>query len=442
MAKSDFQYRNNGLYSGLLSRAADNMVGTGSTIQVQTSDEEYNTAKEESFRAYYEDAGFTVNGLSGPQSQRVALLDCFRGGNSLWYKSDGGWQMFEPAQLGTPHGYSTDIRKIAAGVELLDGKPSRYWVGNFSQWGYLDLHSSRGLRADKCFLMGNREYASGWRSVPPLASMISRFVDLDGYLEAELFGARAAASILGVVKSADKNVKQAFGTALKKGAEDGNKNNNIMDRVNMTPGKVVHLMRDEEFKLETANRPGGQFKDFVRLLSRVQGIKLAMPLEIAYLDFSDSNFSAAQMLLNQCYITWRQWQEHVICPLVKRHYLEWDQTQTEVQAPKSLQRASKFTVVHHKPRWANYAKEAAGRKLMLETGAISLEDVAGEMGHEMTDVVRKRVNQYKAVKAATIAAGYPEGTDEYKECFAYGIGNLGKYSTDLIKAGFLDADDE
>ena len=81
MAKSDFQYRNNGLYAGLLTRAADNIVGTGSKIQVLSSDADYNTAKEKAFRDYYEDENFTTNGLSGPQAQRVALLDCFRGGN-------------------------------------------------------------------------------------------------------------------------------------------------------------------------------------------------------------------------------------------------------------------------------------------------------------------------------------------------------------------------
>lgn len=438
MAKSDFQYRNNGLYAGLLTRAADNIVGQGSTIQVHSSDEDYNSAKEKAFQDFYQDSQFTTNGLSGPQSQRVALLDCFRGGNSLWYLSDSGWQMFEPSQLGTPYGYSVDLHKIASGIEMgTDGKPSRYWVGPFSTWGYIDLNRAYGLRADRCFLMGNREYASGFRSVPPLASMISRFVDLDKYLEAELFGARAAATFVGVVKSPDPNIKKAFTTAVQKGAETGAKFEDIQSRASMVPGSMVHLYGEEEFDLKSSNRPGPQFKEFVRLLQRVHGIKLGMPLEVAYLDFSETNFSAAQMILNQAAITWGQWQGHVVSPLVSRHYVEWDKVQTEVKPKKSVTRENKFSVQHHQPKWANYLKEAMGRREMMDAGAISLTDVARELGQEAEDVIRKRISEYKAVGLAAEKAGYAKGSDEYQLAVAYGIGNIEKFRSDLVKAGML-----
>jgi capsid protein len=440
MARSDAMWRNNGVYSGLLNRAVDNIVGSGIHVNPMTESREKNRDLSEAFRDDMMDADkFGPGGFDFYTGQRLALLDCLRGGNSLWYRSDAGWQLFEPAQVGTPMGYDTDLRRIQQGVELDgSGRPARYWVGPFAAWGYVDLAKAAGLRADLCVLVGNREYVSGHRSVPALATQLERFVHLDKYLESELVGARMASSIVATVKSADKNVMNAFQTGLKSAADKEGTNQvaPLSKRVKLAPASIIPLLKDEEFQLHQSNRPTSVFPDYVRLMFRICGMKIGMPLEIGLLDFSEANFSSAKLLMMQARLTWGQWQELVMGPLVHRVYLDWLGRQTRVDL-KSVKNPARHVIDYPKPPWIDVLKEAMGRREGVNSGWLSNTGVAREMGNVIEDVVAERAEEFKAAIAAVIHAGFKAGSDEYKQCLAHVVGNFGDYRTDLIKAGFL-----
>jgi capsid protein len=440
MARSDAMWRNNGVYAGLLNRAVDNIVGSGIGVIPGTENREVNRALSEAFLEYARDPdAFGLMGMDFFSAQRVTLLDCFRGGNSLWYRPDAGWQMFEPAQIGTPLGYNPDLRRVQQGVELdAVGRPARYWVGPWAAWGYVDLAQAVGLRADLCVLVGNREYASGHRSAPTLSTQLERFVHLDKYLESELVGARMASSIVATVHSADKNVLNAFQTNLKKSAdaEKSNQTPPLSKRVQMAPGSIIPLLQDEKFQLHQSNRPTSVFPDYVRLMFRICGMKIGMPLEVGLLDFSEANFSSAKLLMMQARLTWGQWQELVMGPLVRRVYLDWLRWQRAVDL-KSVKYANRFAVDFPKPPWIDVLKEAMGRREGVNSGWLSNTGVAREMGTVIEDVVNERAAEYRAALLSVSAAGFKEGTEEYKQCLSHVLGNFGDYRSDLVKAGFL-----
>lgn len=443
MARCDHQWRNNGLFSGLITRAVDNIVGKGIHVLPQTGDRELNRALELEFHEYMSDSdAYGPDGMNGYQAQRVALLDVFRGGNNLHYESDAGWQSFEPAQVGTPLGYSTDLRRIQQGVEIGEtGRVSRYWVGPFAAWGYVDMSQAVGLRADRCLLIGNREYASGHRSVPPLGNVVERFVHADKFIETYLVGARMASSIVATVTSPDKKILNAFATALTNGTVAKGQEDNLpplSKRVRMAPASIIPLLGDEKFDFKSPGLQHTEFAAYIRFMMRICGIKIGMPLEIGILDFSETNFSSSKMLAAQAMLTWGQYQELVMGPLVRRQYSTWFRKTRKTAIPKSGTDVARFEIKFPKPAWIDSLKEAMARREGVDSGWLSNTSVASEMGRVIEDVIQERAAEVKAAIEA-VTKIYTPGSEEWKMCVQHTIGNAGDFREALAKGGFLKA---
>ena len=63
---------------------------------------------------------------------------------------------------------------------------------------------------------------------------------------------------------------------------------------------------------------------------------LGMALELTLLEFRESSFSSAKMLMLQAQRTLDGWQQLVICPFVKWDYSWWLENQKDVRLKRSL----------------------------------------------------------------------------------------------------------
>lgn len=400
-------WRNNSIYSGVCRRSVDNMLGgVGVRVIPKTGDKELDQALQEAWEAHGEaDGDLLWTRRSFAQAQRMILLTAMREGNVLAYRSSGGWQLFEGAQIGTPMGYDRRAMQIHNGVQVDgQGRETRYWVAEYSKYGFLETASARGIRASECLLLGNPEYLSGYRAMPALQNALDRFDDVDGYLEAELFGSRMAASVLGEIKATDDKVWRALNTAK----EDSTAVKDGMKRIQFKPGTLFRSLPGEEFKLHYIQRPGQSFPDYMRVMFRVIGMPVGMPLELAFMDFSETNFSAAKFMMLQAQRTLEVWLMLVLAPWVRRAYRDWLAEQTEVRIKKSTRRPGGFELQYPRSQWIDALKEAQARFVGLKAGYTSLTEICRELNREVEDVLTERAEELVMARAVCEKAQVPE----------------------------------
>lgn len=400
--RSREEWRNNSIYSGILTRAADNIVGTGLQLMPATSDRGLNAEIRAGWEAHTSKGGgweYTRR-WSLKEAQRMAFFSVAREGDLLMFRSDAGWQFFEAAQVGTPLGYNSATRRIAQGVEFSqDGLIDRYWVAPHSYLGYVEMSKATGLRADKCELVHNPQSLTLSRGLPVYHNAIDRFQDLDRYIEADLLGAMAAACIVGSLESpAGPGALDAIGVkrAAPVGGTSGtNTSGSTPRRVDLAPGAMVGLFPGEKFNMHAALRPTNTFPDYCRMNIRILGIPVGMPLEIALMDFGETVFAGAKMAMGQAMVSMMVWQEMVLAQqMIRRIYLDWLLDVSGITAPASVQGFKRFEIIPPPVPWIDPYREAGAINLGLEGNWDTITHIVREhMGRTLEDVMRERADE-------------------------------------------------
>jgi len=413
-------YRLNSLYSGIIRRAVDNWLGGGLTVVPQTGDRGRDADLERAFAEYCTASGGfdAAQRYSFGQWQRVVAISLLRDGDALLYRSDDGWQIFEAGQVGTPRGYSG--RRIVSGIEVDQrGRAVRYWVAPYSRHGYVDMRAARGLRADLCSLVLSPEWASGLRGIPPLANALNRFEDLDGYLEAELFTARAASSIMGEFHTDAPNGIDALSATNQSADQKKEGQPRVLE---FAPAQWIQTFDNEEIKLHSVNRPASAFGDFVRTMLRLCGSSIGMPLELAVFDLTDTNFAGARMVLLQAWRTFEVYQKIIAEMVVAPVYHDWLERQTEVKVDAEDPAIRRFEIHRPKYVWIDPYKEARAQQTALESGYETLTHIARDMQREVEDLLRERAREIVMAKAIA----EENGIDDWRDV----LRNVGKWRRD------------
>lgn len=416
------EWRQNAIYSGMIRRSVDHWLGTGHDVIPKTGDAPLDDELRAAFKEYgRKDGGFDAERrFSFKRRQRLVALSMLRDGDHLVYKSDEGWQFFEGGQIGTPRGYDNSKMRILSGIQI-DGanRPVRYWVADYSDRGYIDGTKARGLRADRCLFIENTEFTSGLRAVPILANALPRFQDLDGMLEAELLGSRAASSIMGEIHSEDPNAFNALSGTNK---SDDAKDSDSPRRLEWSPGTIVNTRGDEKFTIHSPNRPSQMFADFCRMMFRICGMPLAMPLELSLFDITDANFTVGRMLVQMAQRSWDvfnlQHDEQFVIPV----YLDWLANQKDVTVPAATPKPRNFELHAPQPPWIDPKKEAEAKQVLLECGAETLTNVAKTMQRDVEDILEEQM--ILIVTAKQIAAKYKH--DDWRDV----LRNVGRWHMD------------
>lgn len=406
-------WRNNSIMSGLGRRAADNIIGSGLLVRPMTDGgAELNDELGRAFQEYTaRGGGWEVTGqFSFGQAQRMTFFTVVRAADLVMYRSDDGWQFFEGGQIGTPLGYDREKTKIIQGVQIDQrGAPDYYWVANYSKYGYLDAKTAKGLRADLCQHIVNREFFSGYRGVPIWGNALGRFEDLDRYLEAELLGAMAGTCIVGEINSNAKNAHDILNTD--KGKTDGGKSDEKHNRHQMAPGMIIRTYLGEKFNLHSPNRPGSSVPEFVRLNLRFVGFPVGMPLELGLMDFTQTNYAAAKMAVNQAALTQHFWRDEIVTDgMIGPVYRDWLTFQKAVKVPASVKRVTHFEVIPPKSAWLDEYKQSLALNEGLDGGWDTVTRIAKEeMNRTVRDIYLENADEILLAKKVCEEKGLPEG---------------------------------
>ena len=388
-------FRNSALYSGLLSRWCDSVVGTGLEVVPRTSDQGLNKELQHAFREYTDvRGGWEVTGqFSLGQSQRLTLTSVARDGDLLMFRSDDGWQFFENGQVGTPYGYDSISLNIRQGVQFEGPKPAYYWVGDYSPglWGYVDMRTARGLRADKCRHVWNPEFFSGVRGLPIFQNDLQKFNDIDNFLEAELMANIASSCYIGEINSPHQNALDALNVA--RGADrnttDPHKN------FQMAPASVVRTGPNEKFTLHSPARPATGMPDYVRLNVRLLGFRIGMPLELSLMDFTQTNFAGAKMGVTQAALTLLFWRHNIVQEQhVRPVYLDFLATQKVVKIPAKTENVERFETNAPRNAWLDEYKQALALNEGIDGGWDTVTRIAREeMNRTVEDLFEERADE-------------------------------------------------
>jgi len=385
--------RNNGLFSGVLDRAIDNIVGSGPIFQMQTKDKGLNAALEERMAIY--DAGeIDATGLRNKREMlRHGLRAVFTGGDHSFAKlSNGKIQGIEAGLIvddynkpGTASGIAHDSKGMISGFR----------VGRWTEYGGIDRSNTRIIPAKHMMYLPHLTRWSAERGVPVLASTIELFERLDDYIEATIVAAQVGAcqAVAIATEMGGELAKQTSDTETAQDDDD-------QYIIEQEPGGIYYLRPGESVTQIKPEHPSTQFEPFMKSMLRLVGLPLGLPLELVLLDFSDTNYSSARAAFLQAYIGFRTWQ-YFLDSRFLRPLSDWKLTHFFKELGiKDTPENRKFVNIPSGWAWVDPMKEAQGAKIAIELGLTTLRDEAAKYGKFWEDNVAQRKIEIAAAKDA------------------------------------------
>lgn len=230
------------------------------------------------------------------------------------------------------------------------------------------------------------------RGEPWLHAVARRLNDMDGYSEAEIVAARAAASYMGIIQTPEPDTTVD---------EEGKPSD-----FELEPGAVKHLMPGEEFTAFSPNRPNPNMEPFLRYMLREVVAGAMTSYEAVSRDYSQSNYSSSRLALIDDRDTWRTLQAWFIRAFREPLHKIFMQQATLAGAIPSLpgilyaSNPDKYNAVQFKPRgwsWVDPTKEVDAYIAAVKAGFMTVGDVISLTGNgrDREDVWAERAHELK-----------------------------------------------
>lgn len=385
----------------------DNVVGPHG-IRLQSRASDFNRGKEvpdqldrkfieEAFQEWGQVGICTIDGrLSWVDAQRMFISTVARDGEALFQgvtgKASGNrfgyaLKFIQPELL--DHEFCDDSKRIANGVELNKaGRPVAYHLFSTGDDG-------RPVRSRVVASRLHHEYIveelDKYRGIPWMHAVMGGMHHRDKYEEAELIGARAAASKMGFLKTPD-------GEGLGDGEQaDGS----LIEE--FEPGKIQVLPPGYEFTGFNPDNPSSSFKDFSKAILRGVGSGLGVAYESLSGDLEGVNYSSIRQGVLSERDTWQclqRWTIDHFCQPVFDDWLFWSLTTGALKLPMS--RFGKFRRVQWQPRgwqWVDPAKEVKAQVEAIAAKLKSRTACMAEQGRDFTETIQKLKEEDDAMKA-------------------------------------------
>jgi lambda family phage portal protein len=188
---------------------------------------------------------------------------------------------------------------VRMGVEVDQWqRPVAYWLwpyhpGDMEFSGAVPVNRLMRVPADEIIHLYVPTRPGATRGVPWFHSALIRLNHLRGYEEAEIIAARAAACIMGFIKSNEPENPSANDQAVGSGVGD-----DVVDgeRVtDMAPAQIRELAEGEDFIGFNPSRPNSGADPFIKQQLRGVAAGVDMSYESLTGDYSQSNFSSSRM---------------------------------------------------------------------------------------------------------------------------------------------------
>lgn len=303
---------------------------------------------------------------------------------------------------------------VRLGIEVDEFlRPIAYWIRTMHQG---DIRLDPGMSftyervpAANIFHLKVTDRFPQTRGVPWLHTAIIRLADIDGYSEAEITAARAAASYMAVIQSPEMD-------ELVGEEQDGGQ-----DQIELSPGMMRKLSPGETIAWNNPNRTNSQLDPFIRLMLREISSGCGVPYENVSNDYSNSNYSSSRLALIDSRDTWKVLQLWWIRNFREPFYKRW-LTAAVMNGVVSVPIAAyatdpqRYLKVKWKTRgwtWVDPEKEVAAYKEAIKAGLTTRTDViaATADGRDIEDVDETRARELEDAQA--VGLEYDTDPDAY-----------------------------
>lgn len=294
-------FRDNPIYGGMISKAAEYIVGGGFGLQAKTADPAWNSAAEAIWRSWWRRP--EIKGvLSGAAVEEMVAREVLLCGDTGAIKTDRGLlQLVEAEQIVSSEPNADGIVKDTFGA------PRAFYVASYMDRTGAPLVSDAKRIATENFLFITRpERPSSLRGVPPAQAAFSMLHRINDVCDSEAFAwqllSRLAVSVtreggaaLAYAESTDDTTKDV----------DGDMSPRIQQ---LDTGIIFHGNPGDKIQGIERNIPGKDFTASLTTFLRLLGLPLGLPLEFIILDWTKSNYSQSRAILEQAQQSFRKWQ--------------------------------------------------------------------------------------------------------------------------------------
>jgi len=410
-----YELRNNPIAFGMVEDYANEVIGTGPTLQVLTDNSRFNTEVERAFAAWWAhcDAG---ERFDGPTLLRIGLHEQAQSGEDIlcFTRAQRAKQnevalrlmAISPERLDDDYMLGPDGRLVdGIKIDEATGRPLAYNILNShpgSQLGAYDLRSKLIPARDIIHTFHARE-AGQYRGTPLLQPALTLLADLRRYTKAVIAAAEQAANISAVIYTQLGQIDPDQIAA--------------MDEIEIARNALLTLPQGWEAKQFDAKQPTGTYAEFKAEVVNEIGRCLTMPYIVAAGNAQGYNYASGRLDLQ----TWwrlvdiiRRAQEHA---KLARIYQRWFQEAAMVGSFRHFTaklRRQYGMAIPIAWNWPGHyhvdpAKEAAAQKQRLENRTTTLAREYAAAGQdwetELEQYYRERARAVELAKQYGVPAG-------------------------------------
>jgi lambda family phage portal protein len=293
--------------------------------------------------------------------------------------------------------------KTRMGVELDEFfRPVAYWIrdrhpGDTFYPAPVQNNVVRRIPAEEIIHLRIVDRWPQTRGVPWMHATTRKIADMDGYTEAEIIAARAAANYVGWEENAD-----LFDPAIERQADGSYE-------TTLTPGTILRPKPGSKLNFFAPNRPNSRLDPFMRSMLREFAAGTGVSYETVARDYSQSNYSSSRLAVLDDRDLWRVIQQWFIRNFRERLHRAWlrQAVMAGQVAGVSLEEYAvnpeKFEAMKCKPRgwsWIDPVKEVSAFKEAIRNGFTTRTAVIAQTanGDDIEDVDQERHDELEAAK--------------------------------------------
>ncbi|HQX80397.1 MAG TPA: phage portal protein [Vicinamibacterales bacterium] len=237
------------------------------------------------------------------------------------FTSDGRLMDVEGDLIASPT--SNYAENVFNGVEMDSAGAARaYFIGRRARFGMPSDFARIPERFAILYSMRANAWSSSVRGEPLLAAVAGQFDDLDEVRDATVVAARLAAMLAVVVKTENP---QATRESI---AGDTQVTEGVSTRTDTTQtplgsGTITHLKVGESIEQVDPKHPGPVFDSFVRMMVRMIGADIGLPLELAIMDHSQTNFYGTRAAWLNCWKSSIEPEQNNMIDMVLKRVWRW-----------------------------------------------------------------------------------------------------------------------
>jgi lambda family phage portal protein len=383
---------NNILAASSLDTAVNNVCGGGFRAQPQTLDADWNKQCEDLLENWYPRMDYYSR--SWNDHCRAQAYGVYRDGDigNLLLKS-GQVQTIESDYISSP----PEAWRAAYhdGLELDDsGRVKNYYI---LTWNDPDKPRkwSPPIKPKDMLFIANRRRVHQWRGETAFAQSFKLFDQTSSYLNSVVTAQALAAKLALFVHKKDA-------TTSVMGLRQGQGTNGPKPIKEFKDAMVEYLNPGEDITQIQPNQPGSDFDNNTRMLIRLLGLALSLPLELALFDFSKTSYSSARasMLQAQRGFIAKQTmlEEYYFRPLYRWRVSKW---MKDGELPF---REDAFNHLWLKPIWPylDPVKELQGVLLEIDSGISTVTHHIKKRGGDPDKVFAERANELAVFRKLNI----------------------------------------